>query len=237
MVRNTADLFDEDSWRESQLRESLWGDANFFYEREYGAFREMTNALYAPGIAKTPELFDCLAHPLVNHERLRGRHPIHQRSYTDFKLRIADHLLSDHGDRMTFAHSVEGRYPFLDKDLIAFVTGLPPGFLTQDGREKYPLRTVARPYVASQILSREKFSFVAPGSPDILRGNHEWVMDLLAPDKIRQQAYLNPNTIDTLRRNYERETFRVNQTFDVDLMMVVLTFQIFLDEFGQTTNY
>jgi asparagine synthase (glutamine-hydrolysing) len=229
---DAMDLLDEDSWRESQLRESLWGDANFFYERDYGAFREMSSALYAPDIARDPKLFDCLAQPLVDRAMLRGRHPVHKRSYIDFKLRIADHLLADHGDRMTFAHSVEGRYPFLDKDLIEFVTTLPPGLLTLDQREKYPLRAIAQPYVAPQILAREKFSFVGPGSPHILKGGSEWVMDLLSPDKIRRQGYLNPDTVAALRRMYERDDYRVNQTFDVDLMMVVLSFQIFLEEFS-----
>jgi asparagine synthase (glutamine-hydrolysing) len=229
---DAMDLLDEDSWRESQLRETLWGDANFFYERDYGAFRDMTSALYAPDIARNPKLFDCLAQPLVDRSRLRGRHPMHKRSYLDFKLRIADHLLSDHGDRMTFAHSVEGRYPFLDKDLIDFVTRLPPGLLTLDQREKYPLRTIAPPYVAPQILAREKFSFVGPGSPDILRGGSEWIMDLLAPERIQRQGYFNPATVAALRRTYEQDSYNVNQTFDVDLMMVVLSFQIFLEEFS-----
>ena len=225
-------LLDEDSWRESQLRETLWGDSNFFYERDYGAFREMSSALYAPDIARDPKLFDCLAQSPVDRSKLRGRHPVHQRSYIDFKLRVADHLLSDHGDRMTFAHSVEGRYPFLDKDLIDFVTRLPPGLLTLDQREKYPLRAIAQPYVAPQVLAREKFSFVGPGSPDILRGGSEWIMDLLSPEKIRRQGYLNTDTVAALRRTYERNDYRINQTFDVDLMMVVLTFQIFLEEFS-----
>lgn len=226
------DLLDEDGWRESQLRETLWGDANFFYERDYGAFREMSSALYAPDIARDPKRYDCMAQPLVDRARLRGRHPVHKRSYIDFKLRIADHLLSDHGDRMTFANSVEGRYPFLDKDLIEFVTCLPPGLLTLDQREKYPLRTVAQPYVAPQILAREKFSFVGLGSPDILRGRNEWLMDLLSSDTIKRQGYLNQETVARLRGMYEKSGYQVNQTFDVDLMMVVLSFQVFLDEFA-----
>ena len=229
---DSADLLDEDSWRESQLRESLWGDSNFFYERDYGAFRDLTGALYAPDIAHDPARYDCLAQPLVDRSRLRGRHPVHKRSYIDFKLRIADHLLSDHGDRMTFANSVEGRYPFLDKDLIEFVTRLPPGLLTQDQREKYPLRAIAQPYVAPQVLAREKFSFVGLGSPDILRGRSDWMMDMLSTDTIKRQGYLNPDTIARLRRTYEGDGYRVNQTFDVDLMMVVLSFQIFLEEFA-----
>lgn len=229
---DAGDLMDEDSWRESQLRETLWGDPDFFYERDYGAFRDMSSALYAPDIARDPSRYDSLAQPLVDTSRLRGRHPMHKRSYVDFKLRIADHLLSDHGDRMTFAHSVEGRYPFLDKDLIDFVTRLPPGLLTQDLREKYPLRAIAPPYVAPQVLAREKFSFVGLGSPDILRSQKEWLMDLLSPDLIRRQGYLNPDTVAHLRKSCEQGGNRINQTFDVDLMMVVLSFQVFLDEFS-----
>lgn len=226
------DLLDEDSWREAQLREKLWGDASFHYERDHGAFRDLSSALYAPDIARDPSRYDCLARPPVDHARLRGRHPMHKRSYIDFKLRIADHLLADHGDRMTFAHGVEGRYPFLDKDLIEFVTRLPPGLLTLDRREKYPLRAIAPPYVAPQILAREKFSFVGLGSPAILRQKNEWLMDLLSSDNIKRQGFLNPDTVTRLRRTYESDNFQINQTFDVDLMMVVLSFQVFLDEFA-----
>ena len=67
-----------------------------------------------------------MAHPLVDRERLRGRHPLHQRSYLDVKLRLADHLLGEHGDRMVMAHSVEGRYPFLDPEIIELARRMPP---------------------------------------------------------------------------------------------------------------
>jgi asparagine synthase (glutamine-hydrolysing) len=230
--QDAGDLLDEDGWREAQLRESLWGDAGFFYERDYAAFRDLSSALYAPDIAADPARYDCLASTPVDRTRLRGRHPVHQRSYIDFKLRIADHLLADHGDRMSFAHGVEGRYPFLDQDLIAFVTCLPPGLLSHDQREKYPLRAIAGPYVTPQVLAREKFSFVGPGSPELLRGGSEWVMDLLSPDTLRRQGWLNPETVARLRRSYASDGHRVNQTFDVDLMMVVISFQLFLQEFS-----
>lgn len=225
-------LLDEDGWREAQLRGQLWGDERFFYEREYAAFRDLSRALYAPEIAADPARYDALAQAVVDHDKLRGRHPVHQRSYVDFKLRIADHLLGDHGDRMTFAHSVEGRYPFLDQDLIAFVTRLPPGLLTADGREKYPLRAIAGKYVAPQVLAREKFSFVGPGSPDILRAGSPWLADLLSPERLRRQGWLNPETVQRLRDACAAPGLRINQTFDVDLLMVVLSFQVFLEEFS-----
>ncbi|MFC4159112.1 asparagine synthase (glutamine-hydrolyzing) [Chitinimonas lacunae] len=224
-------LLDGDGWAERQLREKLWGDGEFFYERDYHAFHDTLAALYAPDLAARHAEFAATRTAPVPHERLRRRHPIHRRSYVDFKLRIADHLLTDHGDRMTFAHSVEGRYPFLDRDLIDLVRRLPPDLLIGDGREKYPLRTVARRYVPPAIIEREKFAFVAPGSPALLAGGAEWIADLLAPERIRRQGYFNAATVERLRQAYLRPGFSVNQTFDVDLLMVVLTFQIFLEEF------
>lgn len=227
-----AGLMDEDGWRESQMRGVLWGDAGFYYEREYAAFRDLTHALYAPHIAADPARYDCLTGPMVEHAKLRGRDRLHQRSYVDFKLRVADHLVADHGDRMGFAHGVEGRYPFLDQDLIALATRLPPALLVQDGREKYPLRCVAERYVPAPVIAREKFSFVGPGSPEILRGAGKWLTELLDPRLIERQGYLDPATVARLRQAALNPGARVNQTFDVDLMMVVLTFQVFLDEFA-----
>jgi asparagine synthase (glutamine-hydrolysing) len=229
------DLLDGDAWAETQARETLWGTPDFFYERDYAAFRDTRAALYAPHIAARFGDFDCSARAPVDLTRLAGRHPVHQRSYVDFKLRIADHLLADHGDRMTFAHSVEGRYPFLDADLIAFVTRLPPTLLMQDGREKYPLRQVARRHVPPAIIDREKFAFVAPGSPLLLaraqHGSADWVAALLDPARISREGYFNPATVAALRETYLRPDFSLNQTFDADLMMIVLTFQLFLETF------
>jgi asparagine synthase (glutamine-hydrolysing) len=232
-VRGDAgDLLDADDWEETCARERLWGDEGFFYERDYAAFRELTRAVYAPEVAADASRYDCLSQAPVDRARVRGRDPVHQRSYIDFKLRIADHLLGDHGDRMTFAHGVEGRYPFLDQDLIDFVTRLPPALLTGDGREKYPLRAIAGRYVPPQVLAREKFSFVGPGSPDILRCGGDWIADLLAPQRLRRQGLLNVETVTRLRDAAAAPGQRINQTFDVDLLMVVLSFQVFMEEFS-----
>ena len=118
--------FDLETALEDELRERLWGDKDFFYEKDHHALREVKQALYSARVNELYREFDCLNHGLINKERLRGRHLVHQRSYLDFKLRLSDHLISDHGDRMTLANSVEGRYPFLDIDLVEFSTRIPP---------------------------------------------------------------------------------------------------------------
>ena len=178
------------------------------------------------------ERFDCLNHPLVNKERLRGRHLIHQRSYLDFKLRLSDHLIADHGDRMALANSVEARYPFLDIDLIEFSREIPPELKLNQFTEKYVLRKIAEGLVPPQILAREKYGFHAPGSPYLLRQNIEWVNDLLSPEQIKRQGYFNADAVEQLKRQYTREGFKLNLPFESDLLMIVLTFGIFLDLFN-----
>jgi asparagine synthase (glutamine-hydrolysing) len=225
------DLSDLEIAMEKELRDSLWGDENFFYEKNYLLYTDQKQALYSARLADTLSDFDAARQPLIDTSKTRGRHPIHQRSYIDFKLRIADHLLSDHADRMSFASSVEGRFPFLDKDLIEFVTTIPPQLLVKSGVEKYLLKRLGERRLPREITNREKFAFVAPGSPFLLRQETDWLNDLLSYETIKRQGYFNPETIESLKRQYSVEGFRLNQTFEADLMMIVITFGLFLELF------
>ncbi len=216
---------------EEELRERLWGDPGFFYEKDYFAFRETRQALYSEAVGRELAELDCTNESPIDRDKVRGRHPVHQRSYVDFKLRMADHLLADHGDRMALAHSIEARYPFLDVGLVEFARRLPPELKIRDLEEKYALKRMAAGLVPDSIIRREKFGFHAPGSPYLLRHNIEWINDLLASDRIARQGYFNPRAVETLRRQYAAPDFTLNLPFDSDLLVVVLSFGIFLDTF------
>jgi asparagine synthase (glutamine-hydrolysing) len=216
---------------EDEMRERLWGDASFFYERDYASFRDVKAGLYSPALAARVAEMDAAAPPLVDRSRLRNRHPLHQRSYVDFKLRLADHLLSDHGDRVSYANSVEARYPFLDLDVVEAARTTPPDLLIKDAVEKYPVRAVARKFLPPEISNREKFGFVAPGTPYLLSSKAEWIERLLSPETIRRQGYFNPDAVGRLRAANARPGASVNTTFSTDALMIVLTFGILLEAF------
>jgi len=225
------DDFSLEAMLETQLQEECWGEP-FFYEKNYHEFKDSKRALYSPRVLKEAEDFECTRHPLVDTSKLQGRHPLHKRSYLDFKLRLSDHLLADHGDRVAYANSVEARYPFLDIDVIACARTIPPHLLVHNGQEKYILKQLARRYVPDAVINRTKFSFVAPGSPNLLRQNNEWLDDLLSYERIKRQGYFNPEVIERLKKNYRADGFDINQTFDDDWLLMVLTFNICLDTFG-----
>ncbi len=216
---------------ERQLREHLWGDAGLLYERNQYEIRDIKRSIYSGRIAARFDEFDSARGALVDKTRLHGRHPVHKRSYLDFKLRLPHHLLSDHGDRVSFANSVEARYPFLDIDLIEFARTIPPGMLVNEGTEKYILKKYAAKILPEQIVRRQKFAFVAPGSPFLLRQDIEWINDLLSYEKIKKQGYFNPDAVERLKKRYKSRKFELNPNLENDLLLIVLTFGILQELF------
>jgi asparagine synthase (glutamine-hydrolysing) len=226
--------YDYETLIEEELREKVWGDRNLFYENDLAQLSELKTALYSERLAEMFDEFNCLNFDVISKDRIRDRHFIHQRSYLDFKLRMSDHLISDHGDRMSMANSVEARYPFLDIDLVRFAQIIPPNLKLNRLTEKYILRKVAESALPAEIVKREKFGFHAPGSPALLQGNIEWVNDLLSYERIKRQGYFNPDLIERLKQQYSQEGFKLNLPFEADLLIVVLTFNILLDRFKLT---
>jgi asparagine synthase (glutamine-hydrolysing) len=220
---------------EDEIRERLWGEHSLFYETDFLPLRDTKAALYARDLALGLAEFDCTGFPVADGARLRGRHPIHQRSYLDFKLRLSEHLLSEHGDRMVLANSVEGRYPFLDPGVVGLVTCIPPELKVHHLVEKYIVKRAAEGLLPAEVIGREKFGFRAPGTPYLLQQGADWIRDMLSYERIRAQGYFNPDTVETLKARYSRPGFTLNPHLETDLLMIVLTFGILLDRFRLPT--
>jgi len=217
---------------ERQMRRRLWGDANLLYEKPYHTFGAAKRALYAAGRGPQMDRIDCLVDPPVDISKLRGRHPLHQRSYLDFKLRMADHLLADHGDRVSYANGVEARYPFLDPGVIDVARRIPPRWLVHDGQEKFVLKELGRRYLPPSIVERRKFSFVAPSSASLIRKGSPEVLQRLSTERLQRDGVFAPQAVAELVRQSELPTHEPHQTYDDDVLMVVLTFNLFMDLFG-----
>jgi len=144
-----------EAFEETALRTNLWRDDQFFDERDYHAFPRRLMALYSSEMGAALGELGCLAESPINPNRIVDVHPVHRRSYVDYKLRLCDHLLADHGDRMVFASGVECRYPFLDRNLVAVAQSMPPDLKLRDFEEKYVLKQIARPLVPQERPDEE----------------------------------------------------------------------------------
>ena len=73
-----------------------------------------------------------------------------------------NYILNMVGDRMEMAHSVEGRVPFLDIDLVDAVSMIPSEYKINHGNEKFILKEAMKPFISREVFDKKKQPFVAP---------------------------------------------------------------------------
>ena len=81
--------------------------------------------------------------------------------HTDLMTRVPDHNLVI-GDRMSMAHSLEVRAPFVDYQVVEFAARLPANLKLKNGRLKHILRKVGSRYLPKEIVKRRKQGFGFP---------------------------------------------------------------------------
>ena len=69
--------------------------------------------------------------------------PLAQDQYIEIRTLLSGYLLSAQGDRMLMAHSVEGRFPFLDRNVGALADSLPASYKLRVLDEKHVLKKAA----------------------------------------------------------------------------------------------
>jgi asparagine synthase (glutamine-hydrolysing) len=96
---------------------------------------------------------------------LSGRIPepevLHKIPYMELKLRLPEHLLM-RVDKLTMAHAVEARVPFLDHEVVEFAMRLPAEYKIRDGVGKWALKRAAEPFLDRDMIYRKKQGFGAP---------------------------------------------------------------------------
>lgn len=215
---------------ECEVNERLWGDPYFRYERNHCQIRKTHEKIYSADIRGEAGRFSAWAESPIDTGRVRGLSCLKRRSYIDWKLRLSDHLLGEHGDRMFFSHSVEGRHPFLDVELLSFVAGIPDRYKLNGTNEKYILKEAARGIVPEAVLRRKKFPFQAPGMSAMIKksGGIPFLDDAL----IRKQGVFDVDYVNGMRQVYSQEQFELKGAYEIDYLMIVMTVTMLCEQFS-----
>ncbi|HCR00293.1 MAG TPA: asparagine synthetase B, partial [Acidobacteria bacterium] len=114
-------------------------------------------------------------------------------------------------DKLSMAHSLETRVPFMDNDLVDFVLQLPPNFKLHDLHRapeidedevykrgqagldgKKILRRAMKPLIPEEILDRRKQGFSAPDASWFAGESVDYVRRFLCNRDVRINEFLNP---------------------------------------------
>ena len=218
---------------EQALNQKLWGDPYFRFERNHPELRKTHQKVYSKEAWSQLNRFSALAESPVNVERLRGLSTQKRRSYIDSKLRLADHLLGEHGDRMFFSHSVEGRHPFLDMELLDFVRTIPDKYKLNGTNEKYILKKAAKGIVPDEILKRKKFPFQAPGMSAMVKRS-EGRLEFLSDELIKKYGVFDVDHVHEMLRIYSQSDFKLMGAYEIDYLLIVMTVTMLCETYGLT---
>lgn len=218
---------------ECEINERLWGDPYFRYERNHPEIRKIHKTIYSDRLRGEIDRFSAWRTSPINVERVKGLSSQKRRSYIDCKLRLSDHLLTEHGDRMFFSHSVEGRHPFLDAELLSFVMRIPDKYKMNGANEKYILKKAGEGIVPNEILKRRKFPFQAPGmSAMVKKTNGE--IPFLSDTLLKKYDIFDIDKVHEMLQVYLADDFKLMGAYEIDYLLIVMTVTMLCERYGLT---
>ena len=113
---------------------------------------------------------------------------LQKNSFLEIKTLLQGYLLSSQGDRMALGHGVEGRYPFLDHNLIEYIFALPDEYKLNGFTEKHLLKQTFSEQIPQDIIDRPKRPYMAPDIAAFYRNDKlvDIANDLLDAKQIKE---------------------------------------------------
>ena len=126
--------------------------------------------------------------------------PLARDQYVEAHSLLASYLLPMQGDRPAMAHSVEGRYPFLDHRVVEFGNRLPDHWKIRGLTEKDVLRRALAGLLPEDIRRRTKQPYRAPDHGSFFFDGEplDYVADVLSGDSLREAGYFDPDRVGRL---------------------------------------
>lgn len=128
-------------------------------------------------------------------ERVKGLHPLNQSLYIETKTRLPGWILWK-SDRLSMAHSVEARVPFMDHPLVELTARIPPGLKLNGMDEKYILRKLMMPHMPEHPTYFKKRAFYTPIREWFFTPERQQaLMPYLSEEALRNTGFFRPEAV------------------------------------------
>ena len=198
-----------------------WAAAGFAHRGRWQSAAALQR-LFTPDLRRDIARVDVVERLLAHLPLEFGRwSPLAQDQYLEIRTLLSGYLLSSQGDRMLMAHSVEGRFPFLDPEVVALANALPPSFKLRGLDEKHVLKRAAAGLVPDPILRRAKQPYRAPDALSFVSEDRpEWIDEVVSPGNVAAAGVFEPATVERLWRKCRANAGRA-QLSNADNMALV----------------
>jgi asparagine synthase (glutamine-hydrolysing) len=166
-----------------------------------------------------------------------GLDPVQRAEYLEIKNLLPGYILSSQGDRVSMAHSIEGRFPFLDHRVAELTARLPGRYKIRGLDEKHILKTSMKALLPESIIKRKKQPYLAPEARSFFEGGRpcEYAAWLLSAQCITRYGYFDPKAVSMLLDKCmagRAAGFRDNMAF-VGILSTQMLHRLFIEDFRQ----
>ncbi|MFZ0258206.1 MAG: asparagine synthase (glutamine-hydrolyzing), partial [Gammaproteobacteria bacterium] len=169
----------------------------YFYFNEAG-----TRSVYGPAMERVLASFDPEASIRDYFENAHASEALDRMLYADSQVRLPDHSVMIL-DRMTMAHGLEARSPFMDHILVEFAARLPTSLKIKRRSLRYIEYQLAKRYLPRAVLNRPKQGF-SVALPYMLRHEYSVLFRILLENAhLARDEILSQNAISRLVEEHE----------------------------------
>ena len=138
--------------RGQTIEERYIGNANIFSYKER---RKLLKSPYAKKVCK-PQVV-CTKY----YADVKNEDTVTKMQYLDINMWLVGDILLK-ADKMSMAHSLEVRVPFLDKEVFEVARKIPTRFKVNDQNTKFAMRQAAHKYLPDMVAEKKKLGFPVP---------------------------------------------------------------------------
>lgn len=197
------ELFGGYAWRYNLIADAR--DPEDFDRKFYGYWQRLLNdeqrqRIFTPRVLSSIDVTaskESYRHIVERHTHLS---PIDRALY--FEMKTFLHGLLSVEDKVSSAHSIEVRVPFLDHELVKLALSIPARMKTRNGAGKVIFRKAIEPLVPAAIFNKKKQGFSAPEHLWFRRSLKLYVYKMLLGRSALNRHYLRPSVVEDILQQH-----------------------------------
>ena len=212
--------------QDKRLVEQIAADEDWRWRYQLGVFSdEEKRSLYSGELADQLTQTSTAEHLRLYFSELTAKDPLNRILEAEFNSQLPDQVLT-YADRLSMAHSLEVRSPYLDTEFVELAAGIPGSFKIQNGQTKYILKKAALRFLPEEVVYRPKEGFLLPINQWLLQSMEPCVRHLLSRERLQRQGLFRPDSVEALVEDFYQDGAHL-----ANKIWVLMVFQIWYETY------